>query len=289
MNFAERAFRYLFRKKGKAIILFWVLLITETMILSTVTILRASEVARIELLGKSKAKLLIEREKAEELFTDDEYKKLEKLENVKAVNRVAEVQLYPMDFKIITKSESVDADNQKLRIMAYDSLEDDGPFADGQIHLTKGKYPRKEGEIVVNQFLAEVNQWEIGETVCFKSHSGEQSQASISGIYISGIEKILEAVGIPREDWKRQVLQLSGGQQQRVAIARALASPAKVLLADEPTGNLDEEIADEIIKILMKSAHEMGKSVIVVTHSKKIADAADVVLKIHEGKLYHLV
>ena len=189
MNFAERAFRYLFRKKGKAIILFWVLLITETMILSTVTILRASEVARIKLLGKSKAKLLIEREKAEELFTDDEYKKLEKLENVKAVNRVAEVQLYPMDFKIITKSESVDADNQKLRIMAYDSLEDDGPFADGQIHLTKGKYPRKEGEIVVNQFLAEVNQWEIGETVCFKSHSGEQSQASISGIYISGIEE----------------------------------------------------------------------------------------------------
>ena len=103
------------------------------------------------------------------------------------------------------------------------------------------------------------------------------------------IEKILEAVGIPREDWKRQVLQLSGGQQQRVAIARALASPAKVLLADEPTRNLDEEIADEIIKILMKSAHEMGKIVIVVTHSKKIADVADVVLKIHEGKLHHLV
>lgn len=62
-----------------------------------------------------------------------------------------------------------------------------------------------------------------------------------------------------------------------------------VQFTDEPTGNLDEEIADEIIRILMKSAHEMGKSVIVVTHSKKIADAADVVLKIHEGKLYHLV
>lgn len=76
MNFAERAFHYLFRKKGKAIILFWVLLITETMILSTVTILRVSEAARIELLGKSKAKLLIEREKAKELFTDDEYKNL---------------------------------------------------------------------------------------------------------------------------------------------------------------------------------------------------------------------
>jgi len=83
--------------------------------------------------------------------------------------------------------------------------------------------------------------------------------------------------------------QLSGGERQRVAVARSLVNDPELILADEPTGNLDEEIADEIIKILMKSAHEMGKSVIVVTHSKKIADAADVVLKIHEGKLYHLV
>ena len=102
-------------------------------------------------------------------------------------------------------------------------------------------------------------------------------------------EILLTQMGIDKSTRKRNVMQLSGGQQQRVAIARALASKAPVLLADEPTGNLDEEIADEIIKILMKSAHEMGKSVIVVTHSKKIADAADVVLKIHEGKLYHLV
>ena len=101
-------------------------------------------------------------------------------------------------------------------------------------------------------------------------------------------KELLKKVGLDGKE-NSYPCQLSGGQQQRVAIARALASPAKVLLADEPTGNLDEEIADEIIKILMKSAHEMGKSVIVVTHSKKIADAADVVLKIHEGKLYHLV
>lgn len=75
-EFCRKSIPLPFQEKGKAIILFWVLLITETMILSTVTILRASEVARIELLGKSKAKLLIEREKAEELFTDDEYKNL---------------------------------------------------------------------------------------------------------------------------------------------------------------------------------------------------------------------
>ena len=105
---------------------------------------------------------------------------------------------------------------------------------------------------------------------------------------IKKADRMLDLVSLEKHK-KHLPNQLSGGQQQRVAIARALASPAKVLLADEPTGNLDEEIADEIIKILMKSAHEMGKSVIVVTHSKKIADAADVVLKIHEGKLYHLV
>ena len=98
-------------------------------------------------------------------------------------------------------------------------------------------------------------------------------------------EELLREVSIPREDWKRNVLQLSGGQQQRVAIARALASEAKVLLADEPTGNLDEDTAGEIIELIKKTAHELGKCVIVVTHSKQLAEEADVVLEISHGKL----
>ena len=81
------------------------------------------------------------------------------------------------------------------------------------------------------------------------------------------------------------MLQLSGGQQQRVAIARALASEAKVLLADEPTGNLDEDTAEEIIELLKKTAHELGKSVIVVTHSKLLAEEADKIYEIKNGKL----
>ena len=92
-------------------------------------------------------------------------------------------------------------------------------------------------------------------------------------------EKLLQEVSIPREDRKRNVLQLSGGQQQRVAIARALASEAKVLLADEPTGNL------EIIELLKRTAHELGKSVIVVTHSKILAEEADKIYEIKNGKL----
>lgn len=97
--------------------------------------------------------------------------------------------------------------------------------------------------------------------------------------------KLLNDVRIPYEDWNRNVLQLSGGQQQRVAIARALASEAKVLLADEPTGNLDEDTAWEIIELLKETAHEHGKCVVVVTHSKELASEADEVLEIDRGVL----
>lgn len=97
--------------------------------------------------------------------------------------------------------------------------------------------------------------------------------------------KLLLDVGIPKEDWKRNVLRLSGGQQQRVAIARALASDARVLLADEPTGSLDEDTAGEIISLLKKTAHEAGKCVIVVTHSRQLAEEADEILEISCGDL----
>lgn len=98
-------------------------------------------------------------------------------------------------------------------------------------------------------------------------------------------EALLEQVNISREDWKRNVLQLSGGQQQRVAIARALASDAKVLLADEPTGNLDETTASEIIALLKMTAHELGKCVIAVTHSRRLAEEADEIIQIKDGNL----
>ena len=73
------------------------------------------------------------------------------------------------------------------------------------------------------------------------------------------------------------MLKLSSGQQQRVAIARALASDAAILLADESTGNLDEDTAAEIAALLKDSAHNQHKCVIVVTHSADLAKEADVV------------
>lgn len=98
-------------------------------------------------------------------------------------------------------------------------------------------------------------------------------------------ETILFELGLDKSQINRNVMKLSGGQQQRVAIARALVSEAPVILADEPTGNLDVDTASEIIEILKKLAKERNKCVIVVTHSKEVANSADIVLELRDRKL----
>ena len=85
---------------------------------------------------------------------------------------------------------------------------------------------------------------------------------------------LLEQVGLDRDEADRRVLKLSGGQQQRVAIARALSYDPDIILADEPTGNLDEETQSEIMDILEGLARQ-GKCVIIVTHSSYVASRAD--------------
>ena len=92
-------------------------------------------------------------------------------------------------------------------------------------------------------------------------------------------------LGLDESQIKRNVLQLSGGQQQRVAIARSLVSEAPVILADEPTGNLDLKTAGDIIDLLKSLAEKTGKCVIVVTHSKEVAQASDITLKLKDKKL----
>ena len=92
-------------------------------------------------------------------------------------------------------------------------------------------------------------------------------------------------LGLDESQIKRNVLQLSGGQQQRVAIARSLVSEAPVILADEPTGNLDPKTAGDIIELLKSLAEKTGKCVIVVTHSKEVAQASDITLELKNKKL----
>ena len=101
-------------------------------------------------------------------------------------------------------------------------------------------------------------------------------------------KEILLQLGLEESHVNRNVLKLSGGQQQRVAIARALVSEAPIILADEPTGNLDEHTAGEIIDVLKALAKERHKCVIVVTHSKEVANAADSILELRETKLHEV-
>lgn len=98
-------------------------------------------------------------------------------------------------------------------------------------------------------------------------------------------ETILFELGLDKSQINRNVMKLSGGQQQRVAIARALVSDSPIILADEPTGNLDVDTAGEIIEILKKLAKERNKCVIVVTHSKEVANSADIILELRDRNL----
>lgn len=88
---------------------------------------------------------------------------------------------------------------------------------------------------------------------------------------------LLHKVGLSDDEAKRRVLKLSGGQQQRVAIARALSYNPKIILADEPTGNLDGETQEGIMDIFKKLSKEDGKCIIIVTHSPSVEKMSDIV------------
>lgn len=96
---------------------------------------------------------------------------------------------------------------------------------------------------------------------------------------------LLEGVGITKEQMGRFPSKLSGGERQRVAIARSLASNAKIILGDEPTGNLDGANTQNIIDILCSLAHDKGYCVIIVTHDMEVAEAADEALRMRDGEL----
>lgn len=96
---------------------------------------------------------------------------------------------------------------------------------------------------------------------------------------------LLEKVGIDMETANRKILRLSGGEQQRVGIARALAHNPAILIADEPTGNLDKDTENDILNIFSELAHKENRCVIIVTHSQEVTSIADVVYGIQDGQL----
>jgi len=106
---------------------------------------------------------------------------------------------------------------------------------------------------------------------------------------VTGIDKkeraleLLKKVGISPDKANRKILKLSGGEQQRIGIARALAHDPVLIVADEPTGNLDKDTEAKVLKIFESLAHKEGKCVIIVTHSKKVTTIADEIWGLDKG------
>lgn len=98
------------------------------------------------------------------------------------------------------------------------------------------------------------------------------------------IGKILSLLGLTEKSRNRPN-QLSGGQQQRVAIARALASKPKIVLADEPTGNLDSRTSAEVIGLLQMTNREFNQTIIMITHNEEIAQQADRIIHLEDGRV----
>lgn len=119
------------------------------------------------------------------------------------------------------------------------------------------------------------------ENVCFpmEANGVKQKEAKAKA------KELLTSVGISEEQHKRYPANLSGGEQQRVAIARALSSGAGIILADEPTGNLDTRNSCEIMQLLRDSNREFGQTMIVITHDEEIALAADRIIAVEDGRI----
>ena len=169
------------------------------------------------------------------------------------------------------------------------------------MRLILGEMKPDEGEIILMN-----NDPRLKKRIGYVSQNGisknQSFPATVEEIMITGLYQELGLFHLPRkkhknkiketlrdfgmeEFLKRRIGELSGGQQQRVAIARALVSDAPIILADEPTGNLDSVTAGEIINILKTLAKDRNKCVIVVTHSKEVADSADIILELSGKKL----
>ena len=99
---------------------------------------------------------------------------------------------------------------------------------------------------------------------------------------------MLEKLGLSREEAKRNVMKLSGGQQQRVAIGRALIARPALILADEPTGNLDSQSSQDVMDLLCKASRRYSQTVLMITHNMNLTSAADRVFRVTDGVLEEL-
>jgi ABC-type lipoprotein export system ATPase subunit len=173
-----------------------------------------------------------------------------------------------------------------LSLMAGLDTSDQGSvYIDGEdlVGLDLDRYRREKVSMIFQAFQL-FPLLTVLENVCFPMELNGASRNEA----IEHARAHLAAVGIDPELHKRYPANLSGGEQQRVAIARTLASGARVLLADEPTGNLDTANGGKVVEILGTLAHDQGYCVIIVTHDPTIAEKSDKVWRMSDGVLIEM-
>jgi len=144
--------------------------------------------------------------------------------------------------------------------------------------INRNRYRAKKAGIIFQGFNLLTNATAIDNILLSMSISGVTGSDKKAKAYA-----LLEKVGIDKEKARRKVLKLSGGEQQRIGIARALAHNPELIIADEPTGNLDKATEDSILKIFSQLAHDEKKCVIIVTHSKRVTTIADEIWAVDKG------
>ncbi|KAF1293330.1 ABC transporter ATP-binding protein [Candidatus Enterococcus leclercqii] len=139
------------------------------------------------------------------------------------------------------------------------------------------EYRRKDVSIVFQAYNLLPYMSALDNVICAMKIAGTQ-QADPKAYALGNLEKL----GLTADLAKKKVTQLSGGQQQRVAIARALCCDHELIVADEPTGNLDTATSADIVKLFQEIAHEQKKCIVLVTHEQDVADACDVVYELKD-------
>lgn len=189
MTFYQLAFRYLKRKKAKTVLLFFVLLIVSSMILSTNMILRATADSKTAIGEKTKAKVVMEILKEDDRITPDDVEWIKDLEEVSTVNCLAKNDAFPVNFQLVTGSDSTEASNQKASLLSYDNLENDSGFSEGVYRLVSGSYIAGDIKgIVINSYLADANQLKLGDLIELETTNGKRVSLEIVGIFLSGNE-----------------------------------------------------------------------------------------------------
>lgn len=120
----------------------------------------------------------------------------------------------------------------------------------------------------------------IYENIAF----GLRQKKMPENIIVKKVKKVLELVDLEGFE-KRSIDTLSGGQQQRVAIARALATKPAIVLADEPTGNLDSKTSQDVLSLLKVTGQKFSQTIVMITHNEGIAQMADGIIRIEDGKI----